>query len=164
MKRALLLVCVFAVAGLAVAQETPKAEVFGGYSYLRVNPSGVNANGWEAALTGNFTEHLGLTADFSGHYARGGHVYTYVFGPQIAAQMGNLRPFGHVLFGGNSIGDGGGSDTSYAFLFGGGLDLKLTTPISIRLGQADYVRTHHFDQGQNNFRFSVGIVLNLGEK
>ncbi len=164
MKCALLLVCVFSVAGLAVAQQTSQADVFGGYSYLRINPSGVNANGWEAALTGNFSNTFGLTADFSGHYARGGHVYTYVFGPQLAAHMDNLRPFGHVLFGGNSIGGGGFSDTSYALLLGGGLDLKLTTPISIRLGQADYVRTHHFDQGQNNFRFSAGIVLNLGEK
>ncbi len=163
MKRALLLVCIFAVAGLAVAQETSKAEIFGGYSYLRVNPSGVNANGWEAALTGNFSENFGLTADFSGHYARGGHVYTYVFGPQIGAHIKNLRPFGHLLFGGNSIGEGGFSDTSYALLFGGGLDLNLTRPISIRLGQADYVRTHHFDQGQNDFRFSIGVVLNLGE-
>jgi hypothetical protein len=164
MKRALLLVCVFSVAGLAVAQQTSQADVFGGYSYLRINPSGVNANGWEAALTGNFSDTFGLTADFSGHYAQGGHVYTYVFGPQLAAHRDNLRPFGHLLFGGNSIGGGDFGNTSYALLLGGGLDLKLTTPISIRLGQADYVRTHHFEQGQNNFRFSAGIVLNLGEK
>ncbi len=163
MKRALFAVCVFAIVGLAVAQDTPKADVFGGYSYLRINPGGVNANGWEAALTGNFTEHLGISADFSGHYARGGHVYTYVFGPQIATYIDRLRPFGHVLFGGNSIGNRGESDTSYGLLFGGGLDYKLSDPISIRLGQADYVRTHHFDRGQNNFRFSIGVVLHLGE-
>ncbi len=163
MKRALLVVCVLAIPAVVAAQETSKADIFGGYSYLRVNPSGVNANGWEAALTGNFTEHFGITADLSGNYARGGHVYTYAFGPQIATHIDKLRPFGHVLFGGNSIGNDRTSDTSYAFLFGGGLDLKLTTPFSIRLGQADYVRTHHFDQGQNDFRFSIGVVLNLGE-
>jgi hypothetical protein len=164
MKGALLVLCVIAIAGLAMAQDSPKAEVFGGYSYLRVNPSGLNTNGWEAALTGNFGENFGITADFSGHYARGGHVYTYVFGPQIAARMDKFKPFGHLLFGGNSSGGGGGSDTSYALLFGGGLDVSLTTSVSVRVGQADYVRTHHFDQGQNDFRFSTGIVLNLGEK
>ncbi len=164
MKRALFVLCVFAIAGFAMAQDLPKADVFGGYSYMRVNPSGVNANGWEAALTGNFTENFGITADFSGHYARGAHIYTYVFGPQIAARVDKLKPFGHVLLGGNSIGDGGSSDTSYALLLGGGLDVDFVQPISIRLGQADYVRTHHFDRGQNDFRFSIGIVVHLGEK
>ncbi len=164
MKRALLALSIFTIAGFAVAQKTPQAEVFGGYSFMRVNPAGVNANGWEGALTGNFNEHLGITADLSGHYARGAHIYTYAFGPQIGARMDKLRPFGHLLFGGNSIGDGGSSDTSYALLFGGGLDVAYNDLISIRLGQADYVRTHHFDRGQNDFRFSIGIVLNLGEK
>ncbi len=164
MKRGLVVLCLAATAALAVAQKTPQAEVFGGYSYMRVNPAGVNANGWEGALTGNFNEHLGIAADFSGHYARGAHIYTYAFGPQIAARMDKLRPFGHLLFGGNSIGDSGSSDTSYALLFGGGLDVNYNDLFTIRLGQADYIRTHHFDRGQNDFRFSIGIVLNLGEK
>ncbi len=169
MKRALLVVCVIlAVAGLALAQEAPKAEVFGGYSYLRINPGqgidGVNANGWEAALTGNVTKNFGITADFSGHYAQGGHAYTYVFGPQIAVRADKVKPFAHALFGANTIGGSGVSDTSYALVFGGGVDVHATKVVGIRLGQFDYVRTHHADLGQNNFRFSTGVVFSLGGK
>lgn len=165
MKRALVLLgVVFAITGLAAAQGTPQAEVFGGYSYLRVNPSGVNTNGWEGALTGNFNRYLGITADFSGNYGAGSHVYTYAFGPQIGIHVGKFRPYGHFLFGGNTIGDDRAGDTSYAVLLGGGLDYKLMRSVAIRLGQADFVRTHHFDFGQNDFRFSTGVVLNLGKK
>ena len=75
MLRKLVLVCaVLSVSCvLALSQETSKAEVFGGYQYLRVNSGiqgtdSVNLNGWNAALSGYFTRNLGVTADFSGNY------------------------------------------------------------------------------------------------
>ena len=40
------------LASLAVAQDFPKAEIFGGYQFSRQNSS--NLNGWNASLTGNF--------------------------------------------------------------------------------------------------------------
>src|SRR5213596_2891209 len=57
----------------AMAQDTPKAEVFGGYSYLRVNELsglgiGLNLNGWNGSVTGNVNDWFGVKADFSGQY------------------------------------------------------------------------------------------------
>jgi hypothetical protein len=53
----------------AMAQDRPKVEVFGGYSYFRANPEHFNLNGWNALVTGNFNRWLGITADAAAHYA-----------------------------------------------------------------------------------------------
>src|SRR5260370_42506176 len=84
------------VAGLLslplMAADYPKAEIFGGYQYLRVNDVfgtgfGFNANGWEASLTGNVNQWLGVTGDFGGVFksVMGAdlHIYTYGVGPPI---------------------------------------------------------------------------------
>ena len=34
----------------AAAQEYPKAEIFGGYSYFKANTDGVGLNGWDASV------------------------------------------------------------------------------------------------------------------
>ncbi len=166
MKRTFLFVCLILImAAVAFAQDAPKAEVFGGYSYLRF--SGENFNGWNAALTGNFNKNFGITADISGHYKSiagvGINSYSFLFGPTVAAPMDKVKPFAHALFGVNRLGGGGTSDSSYALAFGGGLDVSLNDTFSIRLAQADYLRTHHGDVGQNNFRLSTGVVIKLGK-
>src|SRR5215831_19351502 len=79
----------------AMAQDTPRAQVFGGYSYFRADGQGgpgENMNGWNGQVTGNLNKWLGLTSDFSGLY---GHqtvlgiksndaIYTYGFGPTVS--------------------------------------------------------------------------------
>ena len=55
--------------------EPSKVDIFGGYQYLHANSgvSGVggwNFNGWNAAVSGYFTRNFGVTADFSGNYAK----------------------------------------------------------------------------------------------
>ena len=63
----MLLLGLFSLA--AVAQENySKAEVFGGYQYTRLGSpctgcDGLNANGWDAAVTGNLNHWFGVTAD-----------------------------------------------------------------------------------------------------
>jgi len=58
------------------AQETPKLEVFGGYSYLGVTESSrtllksASLNGWNASIQLNLTQRIGLVADWSGHYGQ----------------------------------------------------------------------------------------------
>src|SRR5947208_5821196 len=62
----MLLLGLFSLA--AVAQENySKAEVFGGYQYTRFD-GGVNANGFNGAITGNLNHWFGVAADFSGAY------------------------------------------------------------------------------------------------
>src|SRR5258705_11145352 len=59
----------------AMAQDYPKAEVFGGYSFLPADDRlsfrsacGANLHGWNASVSANLSSWFGLTADFSGHY------------------------------------------------------------------------------------------------
>ena len=65
MRKFMVLACVLSMFAIsAIAAETgsyPKAEFFGGYQYTRLQ-GGVNANGFDFALNGNFNNYLGITA------------------------------------------------------------------------------------------------------
>jgi len=65
-------IAAFVVPALA-QQETPSVEVFGGYQFSHFTPS-INANGWNAAVTGNVNRWFGITGDVSGSYKNGGHI------------------------------------------------------------------------------------------
>ena len=90
---------------MAAAQEgsNSKAEIFGGYQYTKFD-GGLNANGFNGAVTGKLNRWFGVTADFSGAYGSQSGVdtktYTYTFGPQISMHSGKVTPFAHALFGG----------------------------------------------------------------
>lgn len=114
------LVFVFTVT--AIAQEVPKVELTGGYSYMNFHPSipqitSQNFNGGGGAFVYNVTPWIGIKADFMG-YAVGtgwtkkltnlgypvtgsasGNLFTYMFGPQIKKHTGKFQPFGEGLFG-----------------------------------------------------------------
>lgn len=152
---------------ILAGQDAPKAEIFGGYSYLRNGSN--NFNGWEAQATVGAGRFFGVTADFSGHYrtaasiGAGGfavsadqRLYNFLFGPTVTARFGKHGIFGHALFGGahSSLGAGfripviGGfttgvnSATAFAMAFGGGLDIGLSDRFAIRPAQVDYLYTH----------------------
>ena len=190
MRKSLFVVCLLLVFALiAQAQDKPKVEVFGGYSYLRAddNDDGINLHGWNASGTYNFNKWIGVKGDFSGHYGQytlippslltppldthiKGDLNTYLFlvGPQFAYREHDVvTPFGHVLVGAahrstEATGDAAlrlrtagidpdalpfnTSDTSFAFVAGGGLDVKITKYLAWRAFQADYVLTTFDDQ------------------
>ena len=77
----------------------PTVEIFGGYQFTHLEPT-LDANGWGAAVNGNFNRWLGVTADFSGTYKNSAHIYTYMFGPSFTARTGRVSAFGHTLLGG----------------------------------------------------------------
>ncbi len=104
----------------ALAQDTPKAELFLGYDYTRFvpalsgNPS-FNMSGGGGAVTYNFSKYVGLKAEFTGvgtgdviqnsaiqqTLKRSGNFFTYMFGPQVAIRnQSRVTPFVHLLFGG----------------------------------------------------------------
>src|SRR3954466_6592837 len=123
-KSILAIMTVFALSFVALAADTPKAEVFGGYQYLRFSPGGgldgINANGWEAAINGNLNHWFGIKADFSGAYngdllgsGISGHMHTYTFGPEISHRMDKGRVFAHALLGGAHISGSGASDSAF---------------------------------------------------
>jgi len=166
--------------GAWAQQEFPKAEIFGGYSYFRVEPEGYNLNGWNASVTGNVTSWFGIEGDFSGHYGKpkeDGIVipgvnlnsHTIMGGPKITARNGNFAPFAHFLIGLNrarSSYDGDvSSNIALSTVIGGGFDISINKNVAIRAFQMDYLMTR-FDtnddgihERQHNFRFSTGIVF-----
>ncbi len=148
-----------------------------------------NLHGWNAAVQFNANKWLGIVGDFSGHYGTvgenpsgsvSGNIYNFLFGPQINIRGEKATGFVHALFGGNRfkidaipapIDTPEVTDTAFAFAIGGGVDINVTKMVAIRAGQFDYIFTKHtFSQfglnqpHQNNFRFSAGIVLKLGER
>ncbi|MGD0790268.1 MAG: hypothetical protein ABR920_00740 [Terriglobales bacterium] len=124
----ILLVLVSLLSFPLMAQDYPKAEVFGGYQYMHFNDVGgcgysngfgcpsINFNGWDASVTGYFSKYLGVTGDFSGNYGSfketftvsgtsvtvnfPTHVYSFTGGPVVAYREGKVNPFAHALFGG----------------------------------------------------------------
>ena len=177
MRKLLVLAALIVLAsGAAMAQDHPKAELFGGYSYARVNPGqGVKGEnfpaGWAASIAGNLNDWFGVVGDFSGHYKTISGVkvnlHTYTFGPRISYRKNEkITPFAHVTFGGAHVGGGGGiSENALAITLGGGVDAKINDHFAFRVGQFDYVLTR-FDgpvsgktATQHNFRLSAGIVI-----
>jgi opacity protein-like surface antigen len=189
MKRlALLCGALLLFAGIASAQDdAPKVEVFGGYSYLRVNPGsnapGENFNGGSGSLAYNLTPMFGIVGDFGGyHWSQAGvdaNVVSYLFGPKVALRHGPITPFAQVLFGGahasfSGLNTCGGatlhregttctsfstSDNAFSMALGGGVDWNATAHIGIRLIQAEYVLTRFGGNSQNNARISTGVVF-----
>jgi hypothetical protein len=171
------LLCVAAALALLAipvfAQDSPKAEVFGGYQYTRINPghgiTGENFNGFNAAVTGWVNGTLGVTGDFSGAFKTVAGVkvkqYTFMGGPTIASRSNEkFVPFAHALFGfahcntdaGPCFTDSG--NNAFALALGGGLDLG-SRNIAVRVGQFDYLLTKFASDKQNDFRYSAGVVF-----
>jgi hypothetical protein len=156
---------------LVMAQETaaPKAEIFGGYSYLRNNSNGFN--GFTGQGTVNLSHYFGVTAQVDGNYRSAAnlssfsilgispsanqHLYDLLAGPTATARFGKNSVFAHALFGvaHSSLNAGVGlpiiggistgltSASGFAMAFGGGVDLGLTRRIALRVAQIDYLRT-----------------------
>ncbi len=157
-----------------MAQDSPKAEVFGGYQYLRLNDVlgtgvDVNANGWEASVTGNVNQWFGVTGDFGGVYksvtGADAHIYTYTGGPVINLNhSGVVNPFVHALlggarFGGSVSGEGSGGTNGFTMMYGGGVDVKVSKLFALR-GQVDWEYFRFSGVNFNkNVRVSTGIVL-----
>ena len=162
------LVCL--VAAPVVAQETPKAEVFGGYSVIRT--AARSFHGWTAAVNGNINSWVVIKGDFSGHYMTisGAHaeVHTFTFGPQFSHRKKNFVVFAHVLFGGAHASAGFGglsvSDSSFAMHLGGGFDWTPHKNIAIRPIQVDALITHFGNAPSGDARISTGIVFRFGSK
>lgn len=171
------LAVVFTMTTAAIAQDElpdPRVEIFAGYSHLSPGgnvlgvPLPAAAKGFNTAVTWNFNRYTGFTADFSGHYEDAYRIGNVSFGPTVRYPMDRFVPFAHALFGFQRVSpEFIESETKFALLFGGGIDLRLTRLLSWRVIQADWVHSaHNFallnDEKFNGTRLSSGIVFNLG--
>ena len=170
--RSLLMVGVlfFAVAGSAMAQDYPKGEVAGNYTYIRINPGGTDCHGGGGSAAYSLNNYFAVVGEFSGCKVTGlpsgtsAHALTYLFGPRLTYRgYGRLEPFGEALFGGVHIGATGGfSDSAFGMALGGGVDYKWKRNLAIRFVQANYLYTRFGGTHQNNLRLQAGIVYRFG--
>jgi hypothetical protein len=126
MRTLILLLAVFGAVFRAGAQDFPRAEIFGGYSYgnfqVLSNRSGLN--GWNASATVNVYRWFGLTTDFGGLYGGKGteiipvpapvgpetetgseHLNSFMFGPQFTYRARKISVFTHLLLGESRVND-----------------------------------------------------------
>src|SRR4051812_49624003 len=91
MRRLLLVLGVLSFVAVVNAQETPKYELFGGYSFLR--ESATNYNGWEGSGAYNFNPWIGFKLDADGHYLGATTPNPIFFGDQTFYQIMGGPPF-----------------------------------------------------------------------
>lgn len=162
----------------AAAQGAPQTELFGGYSLAR--QEGETRNGWSGSLAYHFGPRLALVGDASGHYGK-------VLGVDIdrtsltgglrltLARSGGLTIFAHALAGvvresakikvfDVTISE---TDTRFGGYAGGGLDLRVSDSLALRLAQVDYAYVAKGDgeaESTSGLRASLGLVLRFGRR
>jgi opacity protein-like surface antigen len=126
----LLYLFLLAAPALTFAQEFPKAEIFGGYSYLHVDTQGLSAtsnqiclqfaivpcpvrvhsgaNGWDASGQFNLNSWFGIKADVAGHY-----------NTPVSVNFASASPLGTF-----NLNFSGPRQHTYDFLFGPALSYR----------------------------------------
>lgn len=177
---------------VSLAQNTPRMEIFGGYSYATANLTSTNSpffraptqfgqnfdmRGWSASVTENLDSWFGATQEITGDYGNprlngfnhSTRTYSFLTGPRFSYRRNErITPYAQALFGygemSMKVPSAGVSNTSdsYAMALGGGIDVHLHGMFALQLVQADYYMTRFFGQTQNNLRFSTGLVIQFG--
>jgi opacity protein-like surface antigen len=175
----------------AHAQDYPKAEVFGGYSYLSRDVlfddpfdddelgffderEGFHGVGFSVA--GNFHKNFGLVGDFSYHRREielpGEDIdfsnFVFLFGPRATARGDKVEGFGQFLIGGvrGKVEDFD-SDTELALGIGGGVDFKVSDTFAVRALQLDYIPVRQRNpftldkEWSHNIRIQAGVTIRI---
>jgi|SoiMethySBSTD1v2_1073268.scaffolds.fasta_scaffold05229_9 hypothetical protein len=155
------------------AQETPGAEVFGGFSLLTIKDSGARVTpiGWQASVTANVTERFGVVGDFGGAYKDDAtncpscSLYSFLGGVRVGHRVEKATIFAHALYGGTRMSSGGGSETNFTMGYGGGVDINTSEKLAVRIIQFDWLpmRVDNGTGGKawlnNVMRFGFGVVF-----
>lgn len=162
----------------ASAQDTPKAELFAGYSYLHTDdgasekigfrfPRAGNANGWNVSIGANVTSSFAVVADFSGHYLLPPirfDRHSFLLGPKYSLRHERFTAFTQALFGASLDRYPLHTETAFALTAGGGIDLNMSKRFAARLIQLEYARATSSGISENNVRISAGVVFRIGVK
>ena len=144
----------------ASAQDAPKVEVFGGYSAL---VDDVAIHGWHASIAVNPHPKIGLLADVATQYSDPLRFTQFLFGPQFNGRIGRTNPFVHGLVGFEGASGGGSRDTNLALGLGGGIDVKIAGPVSLRPIQFDWIPIKTSRWNTSTLRFGIGVVIGFGD-
>ena len=137
-------------------------------------------SGWYADVAGNVTPVVSIVGQVTGNYKTFEDdpdgdfklkLHTFMAGVR-GSSTGNVSGFGQVLVGGanvkGSIGTFSASETDLAIQVGGGVNVRGSGAVGLRLG-IDYLRVMAKDDGEvleaadvNGFRFSVGVTFGIG--
>lgn len=167
MKRLLLFgLALFLFAIPSHAQSSYDASV--GYSYFHLGGGAdLSQNGVSGSLAYKPIPFVGVVGDFGGYHASPGGIslntYTFLFGPRIIIHNPTrVTPFFQFLAGAGHLtfGDGGGSNTNFAYSVGGGVDLGVLPHLALR-PQLDYVGLHNSGGTANCTRLSVSAVVHF---
>ena len=158
----------------------PLIELFGGFSYARLDGgagSFTNMMGGMGSVGVNITPWLQVVADSTYNMIQQTGTKTVLYGnhygPRLYHRGHNrwgISPFVEALAGGSradtSITGTGGYTTSehtFSFKVGGGVDIRPSRYLEIRLINVDYYRTSFGGSSlqQNNYAASSGVVLRL---
>ena len=175
-----------------IAQEIPKAELFTGYSLLRMEKT--NLHGFNVSLGTNLNRNLAIVTDFSGNFGSSNErvfglssdvdfrSLSFTVGPRAGERFNDRwHVFVHALLGATRLRVKGTlegpvstqsfseSTTGFAGFIGGGIDLKISESASMRLLQVDYLIFRGRDDlgtgaKTEGVRLSFGLVVNMGRK
>ena len=179
------LLCLVGVGFATPAAAQQKAEVSVGYNYLQAKSSGDEdwtkfKSGWYADVAGNVTPMVSIVGQVTGNYKTFDDdpdgdfklkLHTFMAGVR-GSSTGNVSGFGQVLVGGANLkgsqGSFSASETDFAIQVGGGVNVRGSGPVGLRLG-VDYLRLMAKDEGEvlggddvNGFRFTAGITFGIG--
>jgi len=177
-----LMLLLLSSSALGQDDDYPKVEVFGGGSWLEVDADGgedVRFYGWQASISGNFHENIGLVFDVGGRYKSvldiTTQLYEFLVGPRFTMRIDEGTVFAHALVGLNQarvaglpalfqlpgVGDTL-SETAFAVGFGGGADINVTDWGAFRIAQIDYIGNRFADEWNWSFRAGIGFVFKFG--
>jgi hypothetical protein len=185
---------VFLAATVAVgAQEFPRWEAFGGFSYANINlgpqaslfnPSNGNYEGFDLNFSFNPSRNVRLLSDVGFQFGKTTatppppftkiHLQTTeaLFGPQFTLRRPKTTAFANVLVGVTNSRLYGQAGTLYEDLIsqnsltlglGGGLDVNWTRLVAIRAFQAEYLPTRRRGAWEATYTIAAGVVFKLRE-
>ena len=168
----------FAQSPVSVMPKTPVAELFGGFSYARLNDSGATTNtrGIVGSFAWNAKPWLQIVADSSYNVSSYNGTNVTLYGNHYGARVFHRErnkwrasPFAEFLVGGshinNTVAGSGGlqfADMGFSMKAGGGVDFNLSPHFAVRVVDADFYRTSLFSAHQNNIWLSTGFVFRIG--
>lgn len=177
MKRAILFLSAILFLGAATqAQEVPRFEISGGFSFLDANLHGsgqsFHLSGGGGSATENVNRWFGgrLQIDAFGGTVSGTKVtaQTFTYGPVVTyRKFERVTPFADVQLGAIHASAGYLGISASAFRFalraGGGADINLNPKTAIRL-QADYLMSRFLNLRQDNLQIATGLVFRFGKR
>lgn len=140
-----------------------------------------NYNGFHAEFNQNITRHVGIVTSFTGTYNNSGYLdlrsgrvfgarkqrYDLMIGPRYNFRGETVTPFIEALAGvthmrvgfDDTLTNCKRAETAFAMAFGGGLDVRASDHIDVRVIQVDYIPTFFNSRRQDNIRATAGIKI-----